>query len=225
MTETRENERWTLPESLDLNKSPELLAKTREWQRELSVQANSPFARLSPQEHARAQALRMIPDLENALRSLKEEIAKSTLVSGGDSPSLRDAHESEGVLQARLAEAHAQTGRYDLAASIDPRPAHRDEWQSIMEAVLRDDDETCQCAPGREVVELDVFSVKHNRVMSLIKCSGCAGRNVKVMPRELSLQRAHRAKAAELVGNAAPSDAAAILRAAGHTHEKLIGTK
>ncbi len=225
MSETRENERWSLPETLDLNKSPELLAKTLEWQKELSIRANSPFARLSPQEHARAQALRMIPDLENSLKSVRGEIAKSTLVNGNDSPSLRDAYEAEHVLQARLAEAHAQTGRYDLAASIDPRPAHRDEWQSIMEAVVRDDDETCKCAPGREVVELEIFSVKHNRVMPLIKCSGCGKRTVKVIPRELALQRAHRAKARELVGNAIPGDAGAILRKAGHTSETLLGRK
>lgn len=225
MTETRENEKWSLPEALDLNKSPELLAKTLEWQQELAVRANSPFARLGPQEHARAQALRMIPDLQNSLNSVRDEIIKSSLVNGGDAPSLRDAREAEHVLQARLAEAYAQTGRYDLAASVDPRPAHRDEWQSIMEAVLRDDDEICKCAPGREVVELEVFSVKHGKVMPLIKCSGCTLRNVKVMPRELAQQRAHRAKAAELVKDAAPTDAAAILRAAGHTHEKLIGTK
>lgn len=207
MTETRENERWSLPESLDLNKSPELLAKTLEWQRELHVRANSPFARLSPQEHARAQAMRMIPDLQNSLNSIADDE--------------ESALEGKKVLQSRLAEAYAQTGRYDLAASIDPRPAHRDEWQSVMEAVVRDDDESCQCAPGKEVVELDVFSVKHNRVMSLIKCSGCGLRNVKVIPRELAQQRAHRVKAAELVGNAAPNDAAAILRAAGHTTERL----
>lgn len=218
------NEKWELPERLRIT-NPDVLTRANALAAELAVRVASPFGRLSPQEQERASAALMADHLKKDLERVNLQITEIVLVDGRDSQSrkLTELLEARYHISRRLAEAYVSIGRFDLAAEIDPRPESRDEYVEILEAINRDDGEwNCECAPGRDFIKREVFSLKHNRMMPMRKCSGCGEMNVAPLPVHIAEQRAHRARARELVADKSPEEAKAILSREGHTTEKLI---
>lgn len=201
-----EDTKWNLPPQLQIN-SPEALEKAEAFQKQLAQKANSPFAHLSPREQEQVNAARMIDHLSADLHRIDEELGKQ------DSEELR---EGRYALAARLAEAYATLGRFELAADADPREDHKAEHLEIIKAINRDNAEWCECAPGRSYIKKDLPQG------FLIACSGCKTMNVvPTIPENLAEQRALRAKAQSLVKDMSPEDAAKTLRAAGHTSKLL----
>lgn len=210
--------KWELPEALRIT-DPLVLAQSEQMRTELTKRAQSPFAHLSPQEQERHQAGIMATHLEGELQHLSEQIVKVLTVGGGD---LDELAEAKKAIAARLAEAYASLGRYDLAFEIDPRSEHRAEHLEILEAMKRPDDEWCECGPGRDFIKRDVILPNGERRI-LRACSGCKTVNLVFIPKHLAQQRARRAKARTMVAGMSIEDAANHLRARGHTHENLIG--
>lgn len=218
------NEKWELPEQLRIT-NPDVIAKADAMAAELAIRVNSPFGQLSPQEQERANAAVMANHLKKDLERVSLQITEIVMVDGQDSPSSRllELRDARHHISARLAEAYASIGRFDLAAEIEPRAETRNEYIEILDAINRDDVEwACQCAPGRDYIHREAFSLKHQRVMPVRKCSGCGEMNAAPLPQHIAEQRAHRAKAREMVLGKTPEEAKAILAVAGHTTEKLI---
>lgn len=196
-----DDEKWTLPLRLQIN-SPEALEKAEAFQKQLAQKANSPFARLSPQEQERINAARMVDHLSTDLVRIDDELAKQEN---------KELREGRYAIASRLAEAYATLGRFDMAAEVDPREAHKAEHLAILEAINREPTK-CECAPGKSFIKRET---PHG---ILIACSGCKTLSlVQVIPKDLADQRAMRAKAQSMVAGMAPDEASKTLKAAGHT--------
>lgn len=223
MPQPKENEKWELPEALRVT-NPDVLARAETMRQELALRVQSPFGRLSPQEQERANAAVMADHLKKDLERVNLQIT-AIVVNGTqqeEANKLQELRDARHHISARLAEAYAPIGRFDLAAEIEPRTESRAEYVEILEAINRDDTEwNCECAPGRDLVLRDVFSLKHGRAVSIRKCSGCGELNAGALPAHIAEQRAHRARARELVADKSPEEAKAMLMAAGHTTDKL----
>lgn len=209
-------DKWELPEALKIT-NPDVLARADAMQSELALRVNSPFGHLNPQEQERANAAVMIEHLKGDLERVKTQLTDTD----GATPK-QELEDAVHQISARLAEAYASLGRFDLAAEIEPREETRAEYVEILEAINRPDDEWCGCAPGRDFVLRNVFSLKHGRVMFARKCGGCKTVNVTSLPPHLANERAHRAQARGLVGEKTPDEAKAILTAQRHTTAQLI---
>lgn len=219
-----ETEKWELPEALRIT-DPTVLAQSEAMRVDLAQRVNSPFARLSPQEQERARAAVMVDDLNRRLTYVDHQINEIEMVDGNDSQAnkLQELREARIAISAQLAEMYAALGRFDLAAEVTPQLEARAEYVEILEAINRDDEAwDCQCAPGRDFIKKEVFSLKHNRMIPVRKCSGCEEMNAAALPEHLAEQRAHRAKARELVADKTTEEAKAALMAVGHTTERLI---
>lgn len=212
--------RWELPEALRV--TPERLAAFDEAQRELARRINSPFAHLSPSEHARARAAQQVPELEAALKGVEKKLGK--VFTAGGAENFEELQEAQKVLWRQLAEAHATTGRFDLAAHYEYDRGEQARYLRIWRAVWRDDAHFCACP--RTLAGLpqffsvsDVFSLRHGREMVLVKCAACKCLNVTTRADVLGPireQRAHR-RAALATGAKTPAEEARLLRGRGTT--------
>jgi len=164
----------------------------------------------------------MVEHLKKDLERVSLQVTEILTVDGEAPPQLQELQDARHHIAARLAEAYASIGRFDLAAEIEPREETRAEYVEILEAINRPDDEWCSCGPGRDYVLRDVLSLRHGRVMTARRCGGCKLLNVTGLPPHIAEQRAHRAKAHALVAGKSPEEAKAVLTAQGHTAEKLI---
>lgn len=210
--------RWELPEQLRIS-DPLVLAQSEQMRAELSKRAQSPFAHLTPHEAERHNAGIMATHLEGELQHLNEQIGRA-IVSYSDG-GMDELKEAKMAIAARLAEAYATLGRFDLAYEVDPRPEHRAEHLEILEAINRPDDEWCPCGPGRDHIKRDLILPNGERRI-LRACAGCKTLNAVTIPKHLAQQRGHRVKARAMVSGMSIEDAANHLRGKGHTHEKLI---
>jgi broad specificity phosphatase PhoE len=118
-----DNEKWSLPAVLDINKNPAVREQAAELRKQLEPRAVSPFARLSPQEFARIRARNRIPHLTSALQQVEQEIKVNRGVVYG-----RQLQEARDALRARLAENLAILQNFALAAEIHPDPRYRQEY-------------------------------------------------------------------------------------------------
>jgi hypothetical protein len=208
-----------------------MLAKSDAEQARLATMAALPFGGMSPQEVERARSWTIIESLRGALEEL-EKLVGEALVSGRDD--LQELQTSRTALRHQLAERLAIVGRYDLAAEIEPDPVYQDEYVKILEAVFREDDEWCDCGPLRgsgeyaeieisqQVVKAEVWSLKHNQMMMLLKCNGCGFLNVASLPNHLKRARSLRVRAQQVAGGMTPEDAAKELQLRGHTTRQLL---
>lgn len=211
-----DQEVWHLPKPLQIS-NPKVAAAAAEMAKDLSARAVSPFARLSPQEFARVRASARIPHLAQALQQVDQEIKQNRGVVYG-----RKLQEARRALMGRLAESLATAGDYSLAAEVAPDLEKAREYAAVFQAMVLDDSHKCRCAPGKSYVKAYIYSQKHQRPMPLIACAGCGVMNVTTLPSELADQQSHRAKARQMVAGLTPTDAAATLRAAGHTSGRLL---
>lgn len=221
--------KWELPERYRL--TPELLAKSDAEQARLAAMSALPYGGMSPQDAERARSWTIIDSLRNTLSELERMIGEAVVTGRED---LEELKESRQALRHRMAERLAIVGRYDLAAEIEPDPAYFDEYVRILEAVFREDDEWCDCGPLRgsgdyaqlevsqQVVKGEVWSLKHDGVMMLLKCNACGFMNVTSLPKHLRRQRELRARAHQVAGSLAPVDAAKELELRGHTTRQLL---
>lgn len=220
---TRRDEKWKLPKSLQL--TPERLLEVDAEQRRLAARAQSPFASLSPREHERARALRLIEELKAEIGPIEKRLGKVFTAAGATD--FDELTEAQHDIWRRLAEAHAAVGRYDLAAHYETDRNQKAFYLRVWRAVHRDDSHWCGCpAPlnggTHTFAKTDVWSVKHGRVMPLLKCSNCNCLNVAALPKELAEQRAHRQSARRIASGMSLEDAANALRARRHTTKELI---
>lgn len=177
-----QDEKWSLPPQLQIS-NPDVLEKAEAFQKQLAQKANSPFAHLSPREQEQVNAARMVDHLSLDLARIDDELAKQ------ENEELR---EGRTAIAARLAEAYATLGRFDMAADIDPRPEHKAEHLAILNAINRDPTEWCPCPPGRSFIKKELPQG------TLLACSGCGTLNVvpgQLVPKILLEQKALRAKA------------------------------
>lgn len=210
--------KWELPERLRIT-DPDVLAQSEQMRADLSKRAQSPFAHLTPQEAERHNAAIMATHLEGERQHLNELKGMALTVGRVDIDVLTEAHKA---ISARLAEAYATLGRFDLAAEVDPRPEHRAEHIEILEAINRPDGEwDCQCAPGKDFIKRDIVT-PDGQGKILRACSGCGELNVVPISKHLSEQRGHRQKARTMTAGMNKEDATLRLQASGHTHAKLI---
>lgn len=222
--------RWEMPEPLRVDVDPERLAAADAAQAELARKAQSPFLTLSPSESERERAGRAAVHISAALTMLRAAMKQHR---ARRRPSRRqrlefaEACEAERALARRLAEAHAEAGRYDLAADAEDRPAVKDFYRRVWAAVWRDDADDCPCPSTHEhqYALKDIFSVNHGREVALVGCNDCGFLNVKAAPEHLQAARAHRSAAAALVAGLPPEDAKRILESRGHTTGQLLVTK
>jgi hypothetical protein len=228
------NAKWHLPKSLQV--TDEMMPAIEKAQAEIAARVASPFASLTPQEQERARAQTLVKELTEQLQHVQKRISKVFTRGGADH--FDELLKTQRSLWRQLAEAHASTGRFDLAAEYtDDKTAEerrqKAEYIRIWRAVWRDDSHFCACGPHRgsgknaslevpaSYVKKDIFSVAHNAVMPLVACSKCKCMNVMPLPKALAEQRSARAQAHALAGDLKPADAAARLREANHTTEAL----
>lgn len=217
MQSNETEEKWHLPAAFDVTKNPELLAKNEAWQRELALKASSPFASLSPADAERARAARMAEHLAGDLNRLNRKILEASISGDRVVANLEAGHDA---ITARLAEAYATIGRYDLAAKTVPAGAQRNEYISILEAIHRDDSEFCECPPGRDFIKRDI--VMPDGQQRVLRACQCGQMNVVAIPSHLAEQRGFRAKARQVTAGMNMRDATELLRSRGHVHGKLI---
>ncbi len=245
-----EQSKWRLPKQYELNaallalppdelkkKDPELFAlwqKVQADEKQLREAAAS-GATLSSQDAFRARAAQRAEEHRVTIANLNKQIAE-VIVNGAEG-NLDELQAAKIAIRHRRAEQLALLGRFDLASQEEPDPVYRDRYLAILDAVMRDDGEWCDCSDlhgsgehshisvTRQHISEEVYSLKHAKVMPVIRCSGCGGLNVMDAPKHLLQQRAHRVRAKQIAGDLLPVDAAERLRVKGHTTEKLIGGK
>ena len=224
---TTTEERWELPEPLQIALNPELLVKADAQQRAWRSKAASPYGSMSPQEFERVRAVRMVEEMLRDLPPLVQEIHRLSI--SDPQSRLAEYDQARINLQTQLAEQLAIMGRFDEAAIYEPDSKERDNYVSILEAVMRDDEEDCGHSPKRKFVEKDVWSIRHERDLHLVTCaqvlsnrSTCGFRNVQALPPGLVRQREARATARQIAGSLSPAEAKEALTAAGHTTERLL---
>lgn len=242
-----EQAKWRLPARYELNadllalppdelqkRNPEMFAI---WQRvqadekRLAEMAASPFGQMSPQDAYRARAAQRAEEMAASIYAIDQQIGKALTAGEG---SVEDLQAAKLALRHRRAEYLAALGRFDLAASVEPDPQYRDHYLAILDAVWLADDMRCDCPPTRGSGEFsditvsnfnpkeEVFSIKEGRIVTLMACTKCGFLNAIDPPAQVKEQRAHRARAAKLVGTMKPEDAAKTLAARGLTSAKLL---
>lgn len=138
--------------------------------------------KLTPQEEERARAMIIEEDLKRNLSLLHKQKAK------------KEKHK----IRRRLAEIVATQGRYLEASKITPVKSEKGFYKDIAEAVLKNDDDLCQCdipkeaTDSGELLELpkfrnlkQIYSIKHGKFMNLLECNVCGVWNVRSLTNDL----------------------------------------
>lgn len=209
-----QHEKWALPERFQLDK--ERLKAAQEKQREWAAKVSTP-ARLSPSEFARGRAAQQIPEMEDALAYVRQQIGQA-MVSGGEFEELRTA---ETQIKEDLAQAYADIGRFDKAGEYSVQP---EAYQAIWSAVWGDG-ATCEhwiLKPFPVYAVRKIWSLKEDKELPLLRCRICGVITVAPMPRNLEQQRQARQKAMEMVGKLPPDEAKRVLTERGHTSAKML---
>lgn len=123
--------------------------------------------------------------------ALLEETARGNLAAG----------DSE-ISETQLSEALAMQGRYIEAAKHAPIPEMKEHYEAISAAIEMDDDEKCPCEDIEGNVEgvdisitprftaKEVFSQRHGKAVSLIRCVKCGDTNAREPRSRLLTQNA-----------------------------------
>lgn len=245
-----ETVRWRLPARYELQaelltlppnelkaKNPEMFAlyqRIQSDEKRLRESAAS-GATMSSQDTYRVRAAQRAEEHRATIATLNKQIA--AIAFGGVEGNLDELQAAKSAIRQRRAEQLAILGRFDLAAQETPDPVFREHYIAILDAVMRNDEEHCGCPEIRGSGEYskitvpsfnqkeEVYSIAHGRVVTLMSCSTCGFLNAIDTPKHVLGQKAHRARAAQLVSGMAPEDAARTLSAKGHTAAKLLGAK
>lgn len=223
-------EQYKFPDRLRLADNPTRLAEADERQRELARKVQSPHASLTPEERERERAARLVTEHKaNAelLQSLIATYGAQTRPQRRQRRELAAAREALPAVLRQLAEAYAACGKFFLAAEVEPDRKQRAWYLRVHRAIWREDGHWCSCPPTtaghtRAFVKQDIYSIRHERVMPLMKCAGCNCLNVAPLKPELAAQRAHRREAAALVAGMLPEDGKKVLIQRKHTTRDLL---
>lgn len=245
--------RWELPEKFKLTtafldlppgeqkkQNPELHAlweRTKDEQARLAALNASPHARPSSQEIFRGRSVQRAEEVRVTIERLSKQI--SDILVGAGKGDLAELQAAKLALRHKRAEYLSQHGRFDLAFQEEPDPQYREHYLAILDAVWREDDAHCGCGEVRGSGEHanitvpswnakeDVWSLKHGRMITLMKCSNpkCGFMNAVDTPAHVKAMRSHRATAMRLVGTVSPDEAAKTLTARGHTTAELLRKK
>lgn len=165
---------FPLPEFLELTEErlAENAANQKAW-REAAAKVATQL------KNERPRAALIEADAVAILELLEEEFK----AAAEDQDSVREAVSTAALHQrSRLAEALAAQGRFDEAAAVEPKPRKAAEFAAIWEAVQANGVSECTDPAYRtsgsrklsnRVHIRDVFSLKEQREMPLIRCSIC----------------------------------------------------
>jgi hypothetical protein len=222
-------EKWLLPPKFRLD-TPERLAAADAAQAELAKKINSPFVQATPEERERGRAARLVAEHKataEVLASLIKTYGAQSRPQKRRQRELSAARAALPVVLSQLAEAHAAVGHFRLAAECEPDRKLKAYYLRVWRAIWRDDGHWCACPKTtaghtQAFVKQDIYSIRHERVMPLMKCAGCNCLNVAPLKPELAEQRAHRRAAVALTRGLAPEDAKKVLTQRGHTAKELL---
>jgi hypothetical protein len=167
-----EEEKWQIPGQYRVDERPDLLAAADEQQKQWAEQVNSPLAVQTPRARLRVRAFGIVRDLE----------------------ALRDSDGLTGDQHEILAEAYAETGRYDLAAETTQKADSREVYTRYWDAMNLPDDDWCPHHEKHKYVKEIVYSFKHGQEMPMLACNVCDIWNVADMPEVLEAARKRRAE-------------------------------
>jgi hypothetical protein len=111
-----------------------------------------------------------------------------------DLEALRDSDGLTGDQHEILAEAYAETGRYDLAAETTQKADSREVYTRYWDAMNLPDDDWCPHHEKHKYVKEIVYSFKHGQEMPMLACNVCDIWNVADMPEVLEAARKRRAE-------------------------------
>lgn len=227
-----------LPPAELQKKDPEMYAlweRTKDEQSRLAARFASPHARPSSQEIFRARSVQRAEEVRVAIERLDQQIG--SILIGADEGDLAELQAAKLALKHKRAEFLAAHGRYDLAFQEEPNAQYREHYLSILDAVYRDDAEHCGCPDMRGSGEHanitvpsfnakeDIWSLRHGRMITLMKCTKCDFLNAIDTPQHVKNLRSHRANAARMAGKMSIEDAARVLTEQSHTTEKLLAKR
>lgn len=169
----KSEEKWFLPETLRVGLHSEEaranLALADAQQAELAAKMAAPFLAATPQSKLRARA--------TVIAREYDEIGLANL-----SPEQRE----------EFAEALAAVGLYLYAVAATQDPDRLNAYKRIAAAIAIDDGIDCQHGSRHKMAEAEVFSIKHNADVVLLRCTRCQDINAVPVPKFLQDQRSRR---------------------------------
>jgi hypothetical protein len=174
----KDQEKWHLPERYRIDQKDRtphmerLLELSNEQQKELAEKYASPFLSITPADKQRARASVLIGEFKASKR------AKSNTTR---------------VEREQLAEAYATVGLYAEAVRMAPTKKLKAEYQAVYESLYIPDSVWCEDGRAFAYAEKDIFSIKGNCYVSLMRCGKCGFRNAKDTPSFVTVARKRRA--------------------------------
>jgi hypothetical protein len=142
-----------------------LLANDKE-QLERASRVNAPFTRASPLDVERSKAEISIQALSVVERTKEQD--------------------------EQFADYWALLGRYDVALAVTKDEGKKAAYNAIIEAIERDDSETCPHPAQHKFVKQRVYSEKHGKEKSLVQCNVCGFQNVTATPDHIKKAMTHQ---------------------------------
>jgi hypothetical protein len=190
-----------------LIQTPERVAKIAEQQTRLRTEAQQ-RGRLSPEARRMQIGMAHETAARTDVEMLEGEVRNPPNKQDYDTRLMTVAR--LGHARERLAEALAHQGRYDEAAALST--ARAGEYETLWEAVHREDDETCPCEPledghTHDHIAEHIISQKHDgKLIPAVKCNACGFLNVRSLPHDLRRLEELRAQAKSAMHGASAAD-------------------
>lgn len=169
-----DKEKWRLPDSLrvdlDTPESRLLLERSNATQAEWREQYGSPYLQVPATIKRRARSSIIVEEYRS--------MGTDTLT-----PQQRDEY----------AEALADIGNFAEAIDAADNPVLAKEFAESLEAILEDDGTDCGHGSQRKTAVREIFSLKHNAEVVLLRCSECGSVNAVPHPDFVLKARSQRA--------------------------------
>lgn len=203
--------------------SPERLAENEEFQRRLREKLSHRLTIQSPNEIEMSRAAVLLKQNAEIINALHIQLSKAK----------RGKLEIRRALKryyAENAEAWATLGAFDKAAEIEPDKQRKKEYHAKHKAMMIDDKLWCEhslykLTDGLRLPnyfrEQDVFSEKHGRIVSVLKCLECGFRNIAPITKDLQELSQVRAEAIKMTKGMRSEEAARVLESKGLTAERF----
>lgn len=167
--------------------TPERLAENEEFQRGLRAKFAARFSLKNPLEIEMSRAALLLKANAEIINALHIQLKNAKTGRRAIRLMLKRYY-------AENAEAWASLGAFDKAADIEPDKRRKKEYRSKHKALIIDDSEWCihpkyRMEEGQRLQnyfrESDVYSEKHGRIVSVLKCNECGFRNIAPLPPDL----------------------------------------
>jgi hypothetical protein len=185
--------------------TPELLEKNAAWQKEMLDGVVLP----SQESIFMGRHRVIVRDTLRTIQSLRDKAKATNFFNTATATENSEYYAVMSKLHQNIGESLLQLGEFEKAAEYfadDDRKAHA---LALHEAMNIDDDENCDCPDDR--IEIDtggrehkfdnrfreqtIFSKKHGRPMSVIRCNLCGFRNIQEIPDSIKAGQEIRAAA------------------------------